>query len=344
MTLIVHAARLSGHPDGAKHLSSAGIPDNGARRIQPPARSLLPRRRILPHESPRGPDLVRRASLRFVAAELRRAFPAPEGAQDFDRRGLVDADGTIRGAFIPWIARYREVPLEEAAARARWEHWLTDVQPDIADTDRAMARAISTLLAFDYVTANWDRWSGGNVAQDGATGTLLYVDNDGAFYESPPEDALARQLALLRRVRRFSRSFVAALRALDAGAIHDFLGSDLEGDLLTARVVADADARRKTVLAAAIDHRSSAPARTRRSRSSRRARHPPVRPRSTRDHAGRRRPIHSATPSRYPVPERERLGSTRLRRRAPPRRSRRNRGPSATHRGGGPLDGRMRPG
>ena len=186
----------------------------------------------------------------FVAAELRRAFPTPEGAQDFDRRGLVDADGTIRGAFIPWIARYREVPLEEAAARARWEHWLTDVQPDIADTDRALARAISTLLAFDYVTANWDRWSGGNVAQDGATGTLLYVDNDGAFYESPPEDALARQLALLRRVRRFSRSFVAALRALDAGAIHDFLGSDLEGDLLTARVVADADARRKTVLAA----------------------------------------------------------------------------------------------
>jgi hypothetical protein len=185
----------------------------------------------------------------FVAAELRRAFPTPEGAQDFDRRALVDGDGTIHGALIPWIAQYRELPIEAGEARARWEHWLTDAAPEIGDGDRATARAISTLLAFDYVTANWDRWSGGNVAQDGATGTLLYVDNDGAFYESPPQDALARQLALLRRVRRFSRSFVAALRALDASAIRDFLGSDLEGDLLPARVVADADARRQTVLA-----------------------------------------------------------------------------------------------
>lgn len=185
----------------------------------------------------------------FVAAELRRAFPTPEGAQDFDRRALVDGDGTIHGALIPWIQQYRELALDEGEARARWEHWLTDAEPDLAEKDRPTARALSTLLVFDYVTANWDRWSGGNVAQDGATGTLLYVDNDGAFYESPPQEALARQLALLRRVRRFSRSFVAALRALDEGAMHDFLGSDLEGDLLPPRVVVEADARRRTVLA-----------------------------------------------------------------------------------------------
>jgi hypothetical protein len=184
----------------------------------------------------------------FVAAELRRAFPTPEGAQDFDHRALVDEDGTLRGALIPWIPQYREVPLEDGEARARWERWLTDPTADIPERDRSLARAISTMLAFDYVTANWDRWSGGNVAQNGATGTLLFVDNDGAFYESPPQESLVRQLALLRRVRRFSRSFVAALRSLDAGALRDTMGEDLQGELLPARVLADVDARRHTLV------------------------------------------------------------------------------------------------
>jgi hypothetical protein len=186
----------------------------------------------------------------FVAAELRRAFPTPDGAQDFDRRALVDADGTLHGALIPWIPQYREVPLEDAEARARWERWLTDATADIPEKDRPLARAISTMLAFDYVTANWDRWSGGNVAQNGATGTLLFVDNDGAFYESPPQDSLARQLAFIRHLRRFSRSFVAALRALDAAALRDAVGEDLQGELLPARVLADVEARRRTLVEA----------------------------------------------------------------------------------------------
>ena len=41
------------------------------------------------------------------------------------------------------------------------------------------------MIVFDYLTANWDRWSGGNVAEDSANGKLLFVDNDGAFYDPP---------------------------------------------------------------------------------------------------------------------------------------------------------------
>ncbi len=184
----------------------------------------------------------------FLASRLRRAFGTPEGAEDFDRKALVDRDGTLRGALIPWIDRYEELPLEEGPGRDRWERWLTDPRPEIADADRATARALSTMIAFDYVTANWDRWSGGNIARDGATGTLLFVDNDGAFYESPPEDALRRQLALLRRLRRFSRGFVGALRALDAETLREALGKEGQGDLLPAPLVDATDARRKVVL------------------------------------------------------------------------------------------------
>jgi hypothetical protein len=192
-----------------------------------------------------GLDNVPRAIPRFFEA----SNPALQKAEDFSAKALVDPDGRIRGALIPWIDQYRVVPLEQASSRAQWEPLLTAPGVAVPAEQRARASAISTMIAFDYITANWDRWSGANVAEDGATGKLLYVDNDGAFYESPPGDALARQLALLRRVRRFSRPFVLALRALDRGRMQAAFGDESPGvPLLPEKVVADADARRETVL------------------------------------------------------------------------------------------------
>ena len=105
------------------------------------------------------------------------------------------------------------------------------------------------MLVFDYVTANWDRWSGGNVAEDGATGRVLFVDNDGAFYEWPDPAALARQRAVLARVTRFSRRFVAALRALDATRVRAALGEEAPGvALVPERVVAGVVARSAAVM------------------------------------------------------------------------------------------------
>jgi Golgi casein kinase, C-terminal, Fam20 len=187
----------------------------------------------------------------FGAAQLRRAMGTPEAAEEFDAKVRADSDGNVRGALMPWIEHYQELPLEQGPWRAKWEKWLTETDTEIAPDDRAMAGAISTMIVFDYITANWDRWSGNNVARDGATGTVLFVDNDGAFYETPPQQSLARQLALLRRVQRFSRGFVSALRALDASTLSDAVGQDLRGEpLLPAKVLDAADARRKTVLEA----------------------------------------------------------------------------------------------
>jgi len=191
-----------------------------------------------------GLDEVPRAVPRsFHAASLR-------GAEGFAQEALVDPDGRVRGALMPWIDQYRVLPLESDAWRAKWEPWLTDPRARIPDDQRPLAAEISTMIAFDYVTANWDRWSGGNVAKNGATGKVLFVDNDGAFYEFPPQAALTRQLALLRRMARFSRGFVRALRGLDERKLHDVFGEESPGvPLLPGPVVAAADARRRTVLA-----------------------------------------------------------------------------------------------
>jgi hypothetical protein len=191
-----------------------------------------------------GLDNVPRAFPRSFDAAALRPLQA-----DFDAKALVDADGRVRGAAMPWIDKYRVLPLEQPSARVGWEPWLTDPRTDVPDDQRPLAAAMSTLVAFDYLTGNWDRWSGGNIAQDGATGTLLYVDNDGAFYDPPPADALARQLALLRRVTRFSRRFVAMLRSLDDGKLASAIGEESPGQpLLPASVLAGVASRRKTVL------------------------------------------------------------------------------------------------
>ena len=179
----------------------------------------------------------------FDASALRPLQP------DFDEKALVDADGKVRGAAKPWLDKYVVLPLEQPSARARWEPWLTDPAASIPDEQRALAGAVSTMIAFDYITGNWDRWSGGNIAQDGATGTVLYVDNDGAFYDPPPADSLARQLAMLRRIVRFSRRFLAMLRALADDKLRTAIGEEAAGQpLLPERVVSGVAARRKTVV------------------------------------------------------------------------------------------------
>ena len=163
---------------------------------------------------------------------------------DFAEKGLPDDDGRIRGALMPWIDGYRVLPLEEKDSRARWEAWLFDARSSIPEDRRTLAASVSTMIAFDYVTANWDRWSGGNVAENSATGRVLFVDNDGAFYEGPDPAALARQRALLARVTRFSRRFVAALRGMDAAKVRDAVGDEAVGvPLVSERVVAGVAAR-----------------------------------------------------------------------------------------------------
>jgi hypothetical protein len=204
-----------------------------------------------------GLDNVPQATPRaFDAAALRAACAAtPGNAERFDKEALVDPDGKLRGAFIDWIADYRELPLEGAAWRARWEPWLMDPAARIPDADLGLASAISTMIAFDYLTANWDRWSGGNVARAGADGTVLYVDNDGAFYERPPPDSLERQLGVLRRVVRFSRRFVDALRALEPPKLADALGDAEPGDPLEPRGVLAAVEERRRAIVQIVDSR-----------------------------------------------------------------------------------------
>jgi hypothetical protein len=192
----------------------------------------------------------------FAVDELRSALGrGPSGAKSDEL--APDLDGRVRGALMPWI-KYETFAIEAGPKRAQWEGWLLGDAPPTNDSDTSLAGQISTMLLFDYYLANWDRWSGGNVAIDRATNTVLYVDNDGALYEAPPAATLADELATIRRTKRFSRRFVGALRAFGRQALAAAVGFE-ESDvpLLPARIL-DAAEERRAKLLKVLDAKTSA--------------------------------------------------------------------------------------
>ncbi|CAN5164790.1 hypothetical protein BH09MYX1_BH09MYX1_09770 [soil metagenome] len=190
----------------------------------------------------------------FDASALQASTAKEPGAAKLYDDEVVVRGSEVRGAIIPWIPKLEFLPLESASWRARFTGWLTKdgVTPEDQVT---LAAQISTMIVFDLLTGNWDRWSGGNVGLDRANNVLLFIDNDGAFFDPAPPQPLAAQQALFKKIDKFSRSFVSHLRALDPIALADAIGMDAIGDagtepLFAPKILADVDARRRQVLSA----------------------------------------------------------------------------------------------
>jgi hypothetical protein len=200
----------------------------------------------------KGEIAARRLAIALGLSNVPRAFfrsldAAPLAAAKGGGEMLV-REGSVKGALMPWIDGLSFLALEQAPLSGQWKQWLRKGE-SVPDDQKELARQISTLVAFDFVTANWDRWSGGNVGIDKASGTLLYIDNDGAFFEVPPAEGLQRNKKLVEGVDKFSRSFVARLKALDDDALDRALGEETPGvPLLSTKALAGVHARRTQLL------------------------------------------------------------------------------------------------
>ena len=76
---------------------------------------------------------------------------------------------------------------------------------------RAAAAEGSRLLTWDFLIANWDRWSGANTFRVGDDGPFVWLDNAAGFGNESPRTR-ARRASKLDGVERFSRQLVTALR------------------------------------------------------------------------------------------------------------------------------------
>lgn len=140
---------------------------------------------------------------------------------------LWDAPGVARGAAIYWVPRMRASELSTARDLERVQSWLSQ-SGEVPAEHAAIARDLSTMLAFDYLIGNWDRWSGGNVSTDERGERLVVRDHNVAFLEPLRGDRYERIRRHLERVERFSRSFVQRLGELDEARIRAALAQDPE--------------------------------------------------------------------------------------------------------------------
>lgn len=189
-----------------------------------------------------GLNLIPPATMRTFTREDILSKLAPESAF---MRPRVEAEtvfdnGEVRGVLSYWIPIVNNMGLDTSDGISRWTEWLT-VGQRIPPDKLAVAAQLSTLLLFDLLQNNSDRFSGGNMlgAPDGRT--LFYMDNAFGFQTDP--DGHQKCKSALQRAQKFSRRLIQALRALDRPAIQRALSeepgppllSDAEIDALLSR-------------------------------------------------------------------------------------------------------------
>ncbi|MBL8601846.1 MAG: hypothetical protein JNK72_07980 [Myxococcales bacterium] len=137
----------------------------------------------------------------------------------------VDAQGNVAGAAIYWMPTLARTDLQSEAARAVWNQWLDPTQP-IAQEHRRRAMQLATLIVFDYLQANFDRWNSANIRADEGD-DLVFRDNNRAWY---PENLRLITRGGLAGIRRIPR----ALRAAIEGATLERLRAEIRRDPMSA--------------------------------------------------------------------------------------------------------------
>jgi hypothetical protein len=196
-------------------------------------------------------DNVPPAVSRRVPISLLRDLLDPKRAASWPEireRLLPESDDTVRVAAIYWIPVLADVGVDKQAGRRLVGQWLA-ADGQIPDGRRDLAASLSTMLAFDFLIGNFDRWSGDNVSGD-ATASFVYLrDHDQAFQLGLGEAVQRQMLSDVVRCERFSRRFYDSLRAFDRGCLERELAQDPEGfALLGERQIAEILDRREALL------------------------------------------------------------------------------------------------
>lgn len=168
--------------------------------------------------------LNRLLQLDRVPPAVSRIVPAAVLHLSLETPVTIERDQSVRGAAIYWVPVLRESRVDQEREQSRWTAWLRQggsVPPEQA----TRAEEISTLIAFDVLTGNWDRWSGQNVPMD-AAGHLIYRDNNGGFSEPFGDRMLAGVMRHLRRVQKFSRGMITRARSLTEASVRAEMALD----------------------------------------------------------------------------------------------------------------------
>jgi hypothetical protein len=137
-------------------------------------------------------------------------------AKRIDAETTFDAEGFTRGEVSYWIPVIADSHLDTLDNVMLWWRWMT-VGEEIPADKLDLMQQLSSLLIFDMLTNNSDRFSGGNLMTSKDGHVLFWMDNTFGF-QIEPEGHLRCRTYLLRS-QKFSRKMVANLRGFDMAAL-----------------------------------------------------------------------------------------------------------------------------
>lgn len=194
----------------------------------------VPRKEVAAYRLNRllGLNLVPPATMRSVPKEVVLGRLAPESAF---MRPRVEAETTFEngaavGSLSYWVPTLIHMGLDTPDGISRWEHWLSVDAPIPADKVQLMAQ-LSTLLVFDLIQNNSDRFSGGNLLGAPEGKSLYFMDN--AFGFQTDAEGHQKCRSYVSRAQKFSRRFIRALQRLDLRTLKQAMRPEGEPSLLS---------------------------------------------------------------------------------------------------------------
>jgi hypothetical protein len=140
---------------------------------------------------------------------------------------IFDPRGTTAGVMMYWIPVIKDSGLDTPEGISQSTQWLTHGQT-IPASKHAVAAQLSDMLVFDFLTANPDRYSGGNMLTNEDGSRLFFMDNTMSFFIEPEGNDKTR--IALHRAQRFSRRLYRALDRISEESLAQSLAQASEGE------------------------------------------------------------------------------------------------------------------
>jgi hypothetical protein len=188
----------------------------------------IPRKEVAAYRLNRllGLNAVPPAAPRVVTREEILAHLHPESVPLIPRiqaETIFGPGGKTVGTASYWIPVIKDSGFDTPDGQRLAQTWLTHGQKIPAD-QVAIAAQLSNLAVFDFLTANPDRLSGGNMKMSPDGKQLYYMDNTMSFFVDPVGKAKTRDE--LMRVQRFSRTTVSALDRISVPTLEQVLSEE----------------------------------------------------------------------------------------------------------------------
>jgi hypothetical protein len=160
---------------------------------------------------------------------------------------IFNPAGITYGTASYWIPIIKDSGFDTPDGQRLTTAWLTVGGEPIPPDRLSMAKQVSDLIVFDFLTSNPDRYSGGNMKMSPDGTELFYMDNTMSFFVDP--DGPQRTREVLLRTERFSKSLYEALDRVTVPTLQRALAQEPGAtyDILTPAEIAAVVGRRQVI-------------------------------------------------------------------------------------------------